>query len=157
MSEPANLIIAEARPEDAPAIATIHLTARQQLMPYLRRVNTDDQTRSYFAQVVADREGAWWVVRYQGQVAAYMLIDGDQLDHLYVSPHWQGRGFGSALLGKAKSISPDRLVLWTFQRNTRARSFYEVRGFRNIKQIDGENEEGQPDVQYEWRNAAQDK
>jgi GNAT superfamily N-acetyltransferase len=81
-----------------------------------------------------------------------MLIDGESLDHLYVAPDWQGLGFGSALLAKAKTVSPRRLVLWTFQRNQRARAFYESRGFRSIAQTEGENEENEPDVQYEWRN-----
>lgn len=151
MSETAPAAIAEALPEDAPAIAAIHLTARRQAMPYLSLAHTDDETRDYFAQVVGDRPLAWWVVRHQGQVVAYMLIDGEDLDHLYVSPPWQGYGFGSALIDKAKALSPNRLVLWTFQRNERARTFYEARGFRSVAQTEGKNEEGEPDVQYEWR------
>jgi ribosomal protein S18 acetylase RimI-like enzyme len=150
---PTDFTVAEAQPEDAAAIATVHLTSRQQAMPCLQRAHTDDETRDYFARVVGDRRQAWWVVRYQGQVAAYMLIDGEDLDHLYVSPCWQGRGFGSALLDRAKALSPDRLVLRTFQRNEKARAFYEARGFRGINQTDGDNEEGEPDVQYEWRKA----
>jgi GNAT superfamily N-acetyltransferase len=143
--------VAEAQAEDAPAIAEIHLTARQQALPYLKRAHTDDETRTYFAQVVVDRPRAWWVVRYQGQVAAYMLIDGEKLDHLYVSPRWQARGFGSALLDHAKALSPGRLIIWTSQRNERARAFYEARGFYSINATDGENEESEPDVQYEWK------
>ena len=151
MTDAAYFTVAEAQREDAPAIVTIHLTSRQQAMPYLRRAHTDDETQDYFARAVADRSQAWWVVRHRGQVTAYMLIDGENLDHLYVSPCWQGRGFGSALLDQAKALSPGRLALWTFQRNERARAFYEARGFRSIRQTDGENEEGEPDVQYEWR------
>jgi GNAT superfamily N-acetyltransferase len=150
---PADAAIAEARPEDALAIAEIHLAARRQAMPCLRVAHTDDETRNYFAGAVCDRPHAWWVVRHQGQVAAYMLIDGGDLDHLYVGPAYQGQGFGSALLAKAKTLSPRRLELWTFQRNARARAFYEARGFRAIRQTDGKNEEGEPDVQYEWRRA----
>ena len=146
-----HVTIAEARPEDAAAIADIHLTARQQAMSYLRRVHTDEETRDYFARVVGDRPQVWWIVRHQGQVVAYMLIDGENLDHLYVSPYWQGQGFGSALLDKAKKLSPDCLLLWTFQRNARARAFYEARGFHSVAQTEGKNEEGEPDVQYKWR------
>lgn len=153
MTEPADFTVVEAQPEDAPVIAAIHLTSRQRAMPYLQRAHTDDETRNYFARVVGARPQVWWVVRHRGQVAAYMLIDGENLDHLYVSPRWQGRGFGSALLDRAKVLSPGRLVLWTFQRNERARAFYEARGFRSIKETDGENEESEPDVQYEWRKA----
>jgi len=147
----AHATIAEARSEDAPAIAAIHLTARRQAMPYLRLAHTDDHTREYFARVVGDRPQAWWVARHKCRVIGYMLVDGESLDQLYVSPCWQGQGFGSALLDKAKTLSPDRLVLWTFERNERARAFYEARGFRRIDQTEGKNEEGEPDVQYEWR------
>lgn len=153
MNEPSPITITEARSEDAPAIAAVHLTARKHTMPYLHRAHTDDETRAYFARVVGDRPLAWWVIRRDGYVAAYILIDGENLDHLYVLPRWQGHGLGSALLDKAKALSPDRLLLWTFQRNGKARAFYEARGFRGIKQTEGENEEREPDVLYEWRKA----
>ena len=123
-------------------------------MPYLRLAHTDDETRDYFARAVASRPLAWWVVPHQEQVVAYMLVDGENLDHLYVAPGWQGFGFGSALVAKAKILSPRRLVLWTFQRNERARQFYKAHGLRSIAQTEGENEENEPDVQYEWRKAA---
>jgi ribosomal protein S18 acetylase RimI-like enzyme len=151
---PGDLTIEEAERQDAAAICAIHLTARRQAMPYLRLAHTDDETREYFARVVGDRPQAWWVVRHQGHVVAYMLLDGESLDHLYVAPRCQGLGFGSALVAKAKTLSPRRLVLWTFQRNERARQFYERHGFYSIAQTEGENEEGEPDVQYEWRKAA---
>lgn len=144
--------IRPARADDAAAIADIHLEARHQAMPWLRSVHTDAQTRDYFAQVVNDRPGAWWVTRREGKVVAYMLIDGEELSHLYVAPRWQACGFGSALLAHAKMLSP-RLLLWTFQRNARAREFYEAQGFVVIQQTDGDNEEHEPDVRYEWRAA----
>lgn len=150
---PADAVLTEARPEDAPAIAAIHLTARQQAMPDLRLAHTDDETRAYFASVVGDRPRAWWVVRHRGHVIAYMRIDGEDLDQLYVAPGYQRQGFGSALLAQAKILSPHRLALWTFQRNALARAFYEARGFRAIRQTARDNEEGEPDVQYEWRRA----
>ena len=145
--------IAESQRQDAAAIAAIHLSARRQAMPYLRPAHTDDETRAYFERVVADERQAWWVLQHQEQVVAYMLIRGENLDHLYVAPGWQGLGFGTALLAKAKTLSSKRLVLWTFQRNERGRAFYEARGFRSIAQTEGDNEEHEPDVQYEWKAA----
>jgi hypothetical protein len=44
--------------------------------------------------------------------------------------------------------------LYAFQRNTRARSFYERRGFVAVAFGDGSgNEEGEPDVLYQWTPA----
>jgi hypothetical protein len=43
------------------------------------------------------------------------------------------------------------LQLWTFQRNSRARGFYEARGFNLIERTDGaRNEEREPDALYLW-------
>src|SRR5689334_21206884 len=93
-----HLAICEAQPADANTIATIHLVARQQAMPYLRLAHTDGETRAYFARIVGDRPKEWWVVRHGGEVVAYMLLRGENLDDLYVAPRWQGMGFGSALV-----------------------------------------------------------
>ena len=47
-----------------------------------------------------------------------------------------------------------RLTLWTFQRNLRARRFYEANGFVAVRETDGAgNEEKEPDVLYRWELA----
>jgi ribosomal protein S18 acetylase RimI-like enzyme len=139
--------IVEATRADAPAIADIHLAARGQ---YVVRRHSDDETRGWFASIVGDRPSAWWVARLGARVVGYMLIDGEHLDHLYVHPEAQGQGVGAALLDKARSLSPRRLALVTFQRNAGARTFYEKHGFRPLRFTAGENEEGEPDVHYLW-------
>jgi RimJ/RimL family protein N-acetyltransferase len=138
------------RPGDALDIAEIHLAARREAMPYLHLAHTDDETRDWFAQMVGGRSAAWWVARVENQIVGYMLIDGENLDHLYVRPGWQRLGVGLSLLNKAKAMSPHRLELWTFQRNSNARAFYETQGFRAVEYTDGRNEENEPDVKYEW-------
>ena len=43
------------------------------------------------------------------------------------------------------------LRLWTFQRNTNARRFYEKYGFMLVEETDGtRNEEKEPDAMYAW-------
>jgi putative acetyltransferase len=44
----------------------------------------------------------------------------------------------------------EELQLWTFARNEAARAFYAKRGFREIGQTDGDNEEKEPDVLLRW-------
>jgi hypothetical protein len=52
-------------------------------------------------------------------------------------------------------LSPGPLTLWTFQRNTAARAFYERRGFTAVELTDGSsNEESEPDVRYVWTATA---
>ena len=142
--------IVEVKPADAGAIAEIHLTARRDAMPYLLPAHSDDSTRAWFARVAGDQAGCWWVARCEGQIVGYMRVVRDELDHLYVRPDWQRRSVGLALLDKAKSLSPARLALWTFQRNTHARAFYEAQGFRIAGCTEGDNEEQEPDVRYVW-------
>jgi GNAT superfamily N-acetyltransferase len=145
------LEIREAEPGDAPEIAEVHLAARRDAMPYLHRPRTDDETRDYFRRVVGDPPAVWWVPQVGDEIVGYMLIDGEDLDHLYVRPGRQRRGIGLSLLNKAKTLSQHRLLLWTFQRNTNARAFYESQGFRSVECTAGHNEENEPDVKYEWR------
>lgn len=48
-------------------------------------------------------------------------------------------------------MSPDRLTLRVFTRNTDARAFYERHGFRLVDENDGSrNEENEPDMTYRW-------
>jgi ribosomal protein S18 acetylase RimI-like enzyme len=142
--------IVEAGPEDAAAMAAIHLSARHQSMPYLYRPHTDEEVTDWFAGAVGDRPAAWWVARSEGRVVGYMLIDGEDIDHLYVLPGWERRGIGRSLLDKAKTLSPKRLALSTFQRNAKAIAFYESQGFSIVGYTNGHNEEEEPDVQYVW-------
>ena len=73
------------------------------------------------------------------------------VQQLYILPGYQGIGIGSALLALAKVRRPGGLRLYAFQRNARARAFYERRAFVAIAFGDGSgNEEGEPDVLYEW-------
>lgn len=50
----------------------------------------------------------------------------------------------------AKRQRPSALRLWTFEANVRARRFYERHGFVATGSTAGDNEEGAPDVLYEW-------
>ena len=72
------------------------------------------------------------------------------IDQLYILPSQQKKGAGSDLLAVAQSRFPT-LELWTFQKNSRARAFYERRGFIEQERTDGSrNEEREPDVRYRW-------
>ena len=119
-------------------------------MPYLPGLHTEDEIRGWFTRRVQEVPDGFRVARSAGRPVGYIFLFEDKLDDLYVLPDWQGRGVGSALLATAKSLSPQRLELSTFQQNMRARAFYEARDFREVGRTDGMNEEGLPDVQYEW-------
>jgi hypothetical protein len=50
-------------------------------------------------------------------------------------------------------LSPHRLELRAFKRNTDAQAFYEAHGFHIVGGTDGQNNEKEPDVLYVWRNS----
>jgi GNAT superfamily N-acetyltransferase len=143
-------ILRQARPEDAPAIAALHLAARRQAMPFLPELHGDAEVHAWISDTLLPNAEVW-VAEVAGRAVGYLALVGDSLDHLYVGPPHQGRGVGSLLLAKAKALRPAGLRLFAFQRNHRARAFYEARGFAPVRLSDGTgNEEKEPDVLYEW-------
>ena len=139
-----------ALPSDAAAIAALHLAARREAMPYLPSLYSDAQVRAWMRDTLLPRAEVW-VAEVAGEPVGYLALVDDILDHLYVAPGRQGRGVGSLLLVKAKELRPAGLRLYTFERNRRARDFYEARGFAPVGFSDGAgNQEQEPDVLYEW-------
>ncbi len=135
---------------DAGEIAELFLASRRDALPYLRRVHSDDDTRRWIAEEMLPRCEVW-VAELDGRIVGFAAVAGVHLDHLYLLPGYYRLGIGDRLLAKAKEISPGRLQLFKFQRNTAARAFYEARGFVPVDFNDGSrNEEHEPDVLYEW-------
>jgi GNAT superfamily N-acetyltransferase len=133
-------VIRRATLDDAPAISGLS---------YLPRIPDDVRPR-LGALFLARAE--IWVAEKQGQVVGFAGVSDDELTHLYTDPPAQNRGFGTALLDHAKSLRPERLELWVFQKNEGARRFYERHGFRLVRLTEGEgNMEREPDALYEWR------
>jgi ribosomal protein S18 acetylase RimI-like enzyme len=137
--------------DDAAVAADIYLTSRRgagALIP--RAMHTDDDVRGWYASVVmVEREV--WLAELDGSAVGVMVIRGEFIDALYVLPAAQRRGVGARLLAQAKR-GRARLRLSTFQSNEPARGFYEKHGFKAVAFGDGTgNEEGAPDVLYEWR------
>jgi ribosomal protein S18 acetylase RimI-like enzyme len=132
---------------DGGAIGEIFLAARAE-MTYLPHVHSGEETRAFFMRAASEHE--LWVAE-QSEIVGFAAIDGAVLEHLYVHPGWQGRGFGSLLLAEAKRARPRGLRLWLFQQNAAARRFYERHGFRLVAETDGaSNEERVADALYEW-------
>ena len=132
-------------PADAEAVSELRLRAWHhayadivwpELMP------TDPETelwRSRLAQEGGHPEILVW--DQDGEVVGFVVAGEDEYTEagegivlaLYVSPHAQGAGVGTALLEAAvermRGLGLQRAVLWTFERNERARRFYEHHGW----------------------------
>jgi GNAT superfamily N-acetyltransferase len=135
-------------------LASLWLRSFSAALPTVRRAHTDDEVRAWFREVVVPGRETW-VAAVDVYAIGLMVLDGEELDQLYLDPGWRGHGVGDRLVDLAKARRPSGLSLWTFQVNAPARRFYERHGFAAVEWTGGEhNEEGEPDVRYVWRPGA---
>ncbi len=134
---------------DANTIAEVNF-ASYRLLTFLPMLHTIEGYRRFVAHVML-KECAVTVVEDDTGIIAFLARQGEEVRQLYTRPDRIGRGAGTQLIAAAKSSGVAALELWCFQANTRARRFYEARGFRAIRFTDGaQNEERTPDVRYRW-------
>lgn len=135
---------------DAADVADTWLRSFGAALPTVRLAHGDDEVRDWFSSVVIPRYETWIAVA-GGSVVGLLVLDGGELEQLYLDPSRWGRGLGDRLVARAKQQRPDGLGLWTFQVNGSAQRFYERHGFM-VERTDGlRNEEHEPDVRYVWR------
>ncbi|MFD7688103.1 GNAT family N-acetyltransferase [Streptomyces sp. NPDC059781] len=141
-----------ALPSDAGAAAGVWLRSFAAALPGVVRPRSDDEVHGYFRHVLVPLRETWVAEAAGGDVVGVMVLDGGELDQLYLAPEWRGRGIGDRFVALAKERSPEGLALWTFQVNAPAHRFYERHGFAAVRWTDGSgNEEREPDVRYVWR------
>jgi ribosomal protein S18 acetylase RimI-like enzyme len=147
-----DLLIREYRDEDFDALTILWRVAREQLLP---EGVTDTghnfyEDQAYFRNGIL-RKNHVWVVEIDHRPVAFMAMDNEFIDQLYVHPSYQRGGIGKGLLAFARSKSPEHLWLYTLQSNVNAQAFYEKNGF--VAEKYGISPENEPDVEYHWRNA----
>ncbi|MGC1207995.1 MAG: GNAT family N-acetyltransferase [Ornithinimicrobium sp.] len=136
---------------DAPTLADLYLLARRAAEPTIPPIaHTNANVHVWFREVVLPAYQTW-IAEADGHVAAVLVLNGDDLDQLYVHTDRTGGGISSRLVQHAKDLRPSGLSLWTFQSNRGAQRFYERHGFVAVERTDGStNEERSPDVRYVW-------
>jgi GNAT superfamily N-acetyltransferase len=147
-----NLVIREYEERDFDAVTILWRVSREVSMPEFQREKGhfffEDQ--GYYRNHVLTHNKVWVVEKAERPVA-FMAMEKDFIDLLYVHPdHWR-QGIGTTLLNFARERSPDHLWLYTLQANTNARSFYEKKGFLAEKFGISPPPESAPDVEYHWR------
>jgi GNAT superfamily N-acetyltransferase len=134
---------------DMGAAARVLRAAFDHALPSLAGLHTPAEERWFFRERVFKSCEVWGAFDNAAMIGTLAFREG-WIDQLYVLPRAQGRGIGTELLRVAQS-SFDRLHLWTFQRNARARRFYEARDFVLVQETDGaQNEEREPDALCLW-------
>ncbi len=125
--------------------------AKKQAFPYSdfqqRLTPFDDEC--YFRDTILMKCDVW-VAEIDGIIMGFMAMERDYIDQLFIDVNHQRQGVGTALLNKAKEISPTYLRLHTFQQNTKARQFYEKHGFKTLRFGVSAAPESIPDVEYGW-------
>ncbi|KZL20651.1 putative acetyltransferase [Pseudovibrio axinellae] len=145
------LEIRSAHYNELPAVARMYRHSRDRCLSFLPNRYSPKEDLWYFQNVVFESCELINVIS-DGQIIGMMATQDDWIEQLYLDPTHLRKGIGSELLSQAKAKSSGKLRLMCFVENSAARSFYEVHGFKEVKRTSGsENEEGAPDILYEWR------
>lgn len=90
-------------------------------------------------EVAAEREDLFaytvLVAEDAGVVQGFVAFSDDELSWLYVDPACYRRGIGAALVDAALAHGP--LSIEVLAGNNAALAFYEVRGFRQVRMVEG--------------------
>jgi len=145
-----HISIEPATVDSAAECAAVFRTTRQFSLAYLPCLHTADEDALFLAERVFGVDTVAVALDETRRVVGFIAFRDGWVSHLYVLPGFQGLGVGARLLGEAKREWAS-LRLWTFERNTGARRFYEREGFSIVGRTDGaQNEEREPDLLLQW-------
>ncbi len=149
-----NHIIREYQDKDFDAVTILWRVAREKSLPNFQteKGHFFYEDQDYFRNHVL-RKNRVWVVEADERPVAFMAIDNEFIDQLYVHPDYQQQGVGETLLNFARTKSPEHIWLYTLQVNVNARRFYEKNGFIPEKFGMSPPPELEPDVEYHWRKS----
>ena len=143
------MVVRLATEHEADTIADVFLSSFRGLT-FLPILHSDDEIRTWIRTEMAPSHEIW-AADMRDEIVGFAALKDDLLGHLYVRPEWQSHGVGSALLKTVKRERPGGFQFWVFQKNVRARRFYERHGCTLVELTDGSgNMEKEPDARYEW-------
>jgi len=149
-----SFFIRDYRAEDFDAVTILWRVAREKSLPEIQNAKGhffyEDQ--NYFRDHIL-KENQVFVVECDRRPVAFMAMNAEFIDQLYVHPDHQNQGIGKTLLDYARTFSPEHVWLYTLQINVNARAFYEKNGFIAEKFGISPPPESEPDVEYHWRKS----
>ena len=145
-------VIREYRADDFDAVTILWRISREKSLPDFQNEKGYFfyEDRDYFQNHVLKKNQVW-VVEVNHRPVAFMAMNNDFVDQLYIHPDYWRQGIGNALLNLARELSPEHVWLYTLQVNVNARAFYEKNGFVAEKFGVSPPPESEPDVEYHWR------
>lgn len=145
------VLIRPAEQADAPAMADVHVAAREANLGSMPPMVHDRATTRRWVAERLEHGTEGWVAELDGEVVGYLMLTRDWLDDLFLAPQSCGQGIGTTLLEVAKARRPDGFLLWVFESNGGARRFYARHGLVELETTDGaDNAERAPDVRMAW-------
>jgi GNAT superfamily N-acetyltransferase len=149
---PVEFVIREYREADFDAVTILWRISREKSLPDFQQEKGHFfyEDCDYFQNHVL-KENRIWVVDVDNRPVAFMAMNKDFVDQLYIHPNYWRQGIGNALLNVAREQSPEHVWLYTLQINVNARAFYEKNGFVAEKFGISPPPESEPDVEYHWR------
>jgi ribosomal protein S18 acetylase RimI-like enzyme len=148
----AEFVIRKYRADDFDAVTVLWRISREKSLPDFQREKGYFfyQDREYFQNHVLI-ENEIWVADVDNYPVAFIAMNDEFVDQLYIHPNYWRQGIGNALLNFAREQSPEHVWLYTLQVNVNARAFYEKNGFVAEKFGVSPPPESAPDVEYHWR------
>jgi putative acetyltransferase len=116
------------RASDLDAAAAAANAACRQAYAFFGYNHPVSVTRMRLGEALAEGQRCF-VPEINGVVAGILTLQPAFLDKLFIAPHWQGVGIGSACLDFAKALYPSGLELHSAQQNYGACRLYERHGF----------------------------
>ena len=139
------------RSPDLAEVVSLWRASKRKAFPYVevqQSYSLEDDT-AHFRDVIA-KDCEVWLAESGDQILGLMALEGDLIDQLFVKIDAQGQGIGTALLIKARELSPSGLRAYTFQKNTAARTFFEKYDFHVVRAGASPPPENEPDLEYTW-------
>jgi GNAT superfamily N-acetyltransferase len=153
--------IRRATPEDAGAIAAIHVSSSRAaytgLLPEESlQAFTVERRRATWHEILTARDAEVWIAEDGGRDVGWICVgksrDPDaeaetaELRAMYIEPQSWRRGIGRALWGQAEAFLNSenyrRVTLWVFAENARALAFYRALGFAHDRGRDVSRDRG---------------
>ena len=142
----------KAKPADVTEVAGLYRHVREICLPFLPQLHSAQEDIEFFRHKIFPR-CELVIADLHGVIAGFSAVSSGWLEQLCVRPQFHGLGIGALLLARAKT-GQAAFRLFVFQKNLRARRFYEKHGLALVSLTDGgNNEEKEPDALYEWRSA----
>ena len=128
------MLLRPARPEDMATVADIWHRAWHVAHPrHVPDGLTAGRTLEAFHERTPSRAADTTVAEVDGRIVGFTMVDGDELEQLFVDPDLHGGGVAAPLLaeGERQIAAAGHAVAWlaVVVGNARARRFYEKQGW----------------------------